>query len=187
MPFGNDGNFSRETLRRRYNSELANDLGNLISRVTNMVDKYLGGALPSRPPQDKIVVTKEAMAAADGINEAMGRLAFQDALNRVWAVVGKLNLHVDKTKPWAMAKTDPEGVRWLLYDVFSQGGARTPSLALGDSRNDLEMLQVASRGVLVARHDGSHVDNAPESVALEAGIGPMGWNRAVMEWLETLG
>jgi methionyl-tRNA synthetase len=47
----------------------------------------------------------------------MERLAFQDALNRIFAVVGRLNLHVDQNKPWALVKTDPEAVKWLLFDL----------------------------------------------------------------------
>ncbi|MFH1725887.1 MAG: methionine--tRNA ligase [Elusimicrobiota bacterium] len=117
MPFGNDGDFSREAMRRRYNAELANDLGNLLSRVTNMVDKYLGGALPGKPPMERLTVTKEVLEKAAGIDEAMERLAFQEALNRIWAVVGLLNVHVDREKPWHLVKTDPEGVRWLLFDL----------------------------------------------------------------------
>ncbi|MDE2291455.1 MAG: methionine--tRNA ligase [Elusimicrobia bacterium] len=117
MPFGNDGDFSLETLRRRYNAELANDLGNLVSRVTNMVDKYLNGALPGRPTAERIVVTRTALDTAPGIAEAMERLAFQDALNRVWAVVGELNVTVDRRKPWELAKADPEALKWLLWDL----------------------------------------------------------------------
>lgn len=119
MPFGNDGNFSREALRRRYNNELANDLGNLVSRVTNMVDKYLNGALPGKPDKDKMVVTHELLGLSGRVDEAMNRIAFQDALNIMWSGIRRLNEHIDKNKPWAMAKTDPEGVKALLFDLVS--------------------------------------------------------------------
>ncbi|HBL18869.1 MAG: methionine--tRNA ligase [Elusimicrobia bacterium GWA2_69_24] len=117
MPFGNDGDFSQQSLKKRYNAELANDLGNLVSRVTNMVDQYLGGALPGKPPLDRVSLVKELREETAGIEEAMERLAFQDALNRIFAVVGRLNLHVDQNKPWALVKTDPEAVKWLLFDL----------------------------------------------------------------------
>jgi methionyl-tRNA synthetase len=117
MPFGNDGDFSRETLRKRYNSELANDLGNLISRTTNMVDKYLAGALPGRPDLGRSPVTKELMELRPRIDEAMDRLAFQEALNQVWSGVRRLNETIDKEKPWETAKTDMDRVRRVLHDV----------------------------------------------------------------------
>ena len=117
MPFGNDGDFSAEAMKRRYNSELANDLGNLVSRLTNMVDKYLEGALPGKPDLAKSPITKAALDAAPAIAESMDRMAFQDALNRIWAVVGELNLAVDQRKPWVMAKTDMEALRVFLFDL----------------------------------------------------------------------
>ncbi|MEK7657554.1 MAG: methionine--tRNA ligase [Elusimicrobiota bacterium] len=116
MPFGNDGDFSRESLRKRYNSELANDLGNLLNRVTQMVDKYLAGALPARPLVDR-PLAKDVLAQAPKIEEAMERLAFQEALNLIWGEVGRLNRHVDKEAPWKLAKTDPEALKFLLFDL----------------------------------------------------------------------
>ena len=118
MPFGNDGDFSAESFRKRYNAELANDLGNLVSRVTNMVDKYLAGAMPGKPDAAHAVVMKHAAEAAPAIAEAMDRLAFQDALNRIWAVIGEMNQTVNDRKPWAMAKEpDTEPLKRLLYDL----------------------------------------------------------------------
>ncbi|TPW19445.1 MAG: methionyl-tRNA synthetase [Elusimicrobia bacterium] len=119
MPFGNDGDFSAESFQKRYNAELANDLGNLVSRVTNMVDKYLDGAMPGKPDLPHAVVMKKALEATPFIADAMDRLAFQDALNRIWAIVGELNLTVEQRKPWVLAKTDTEALKWLLFDLVS--------------------------------------------------------------------
>jgi methionyl-tRNA synthetase len=117
MPFGNDGDFSRESLKKRYNSELANDLGNLVSRVTQMVDKYLHGELPHKPPIERPMLSKGVADESKGIYDAMERLAFADALNRIWACVGRLNQHIDKEAPWKMDKTEPEKLKFLLFDL----------------------------------------------------------------------
>jgi len=117
MPFGNDGSFSMEALRKRYNAELVNDLGNLLKRVVDMVDMFLQGEMPRRPPLERPFISKEVAAESSGIYEAIGRLALQDALNRIWAVVGRLNRHVDLEAPWKRAKTEPERVKFLLFDL----------------------------------------------------------------------
>ncbi|MBI4348140.1 MAG: class I tRNA ligase family protein, partial [Elusimicrobia bacterium] len=119
MPFGNDGNFSMESLNTRYNSELADNLGNLVSRTVQMVDKYLNGELPPRPAAELAPKSREAAAAADGIYDAMDRLAFSEALERIWAVLRALNLHIDQEKPWVLAKTDREKLKCLLFDVVT--------------------------------------------------------------------
>ncbi|MBI4386308.1 MAG: class I tRNA ligase family protein, partial [Elusimicrobia bacterium] len=117
MPFGNDGDFSRQALRRRYNSELANDLGNLVSRVVQMVDRYLGGELPRRPPLERPFNSKGVADESTAIYAAMESLAFQEALNRIWAVIGRLNRLIDKEAPWKMAEKEPEKLRFLLFDL----------------------------------------------------------------------
>jgi len=117
MPFGNDGDFSREALLKRYNSELANDLGNLVSRVTNMVDKYISGETPGKPDSEKPSVVKEMLEKSPQVDAAMERLALQEALNVIWTGVRRLNEKVDKEKPWEMARTNPEGLRVLLHEL----------------------------------------------------------------------
>lgn len=116
VPFGNDGNFSRQALRQRYNSELANDLGNLVSRVVHMVDRYLDGELPAKPPLTRPFLSAEIAKESTPIAEAIERLAFHEALNRIWGVLRRLNRDVDQKKPWEKAKSDLDDVRLLLFD-----------------------------------------------------------------------
>ncbi|HSH68505.1 MAG TPA: HAD-IIB family hydrolase [Deferrisomatales bacterium] len=77
-------------------------------------------------------------------------------------------------------------VSWLLERWMDTVGGRPPSLGLGDSENDLPMLGVVDRGVLVERRDGTHLAPRPPGVKTVSGQGPVGWNRAVLEWLESL-
>lgn len=117
MPFGQDGTFSREALKKRYNAELANDLGNLLSRVVEMVDRYLGGELPPKPPPKLPFLNAETVKKNVPIAQDMEALRFQDALNKIWEVIRMLNRQVDKEAPWAKASSDPEGVKSLLFDL----------------------------------------------------------------------
>jgi methionyl-tRNA synthetase len=111
VPFGLDGDFSREALVHRINSDLANDLGNLVSRVLAMLGKYRGGVVPrvvgfGNESLDEELRERlsEVLTAVD---RAMDELAFQKALTSIWSYVGFVNRYVDSTGPWALAK-DPE-------------------------------------------------------------------------------
>lgn len=117
VPFGGDGDFSIDSLRHRYNHDLANDLGNLVSRVVQMVDKYLDGQLPRRPPMTHPFLSTEIAKETSRIAESMEALQFHEALNRIWAVLSRLNQTVDREAPWIKVKTDPEVVKFLLFDL----------------------------------------------------------------------
>ena len=103
--FGVDGNFSWRTLLRRYNSDLANDLGNLESRVMTMADKYRGGVVPG--PGDKGEEDERLRRAAEStsaIDEKLEKLAFNDALAEIWEFIHAVNRYVDVSAPWALAR-----------------------------------------------------------------------------------
>ena len=108
VPFGLDGDFSHASLINRINSDLANDIGNLLSRSTAMLVKYFDGALPAPGPLaelDQALKAKtEAMVGA--VDACMEELAFSKALQAIWDVIGAANKYIDETAPWALAK-DP--------------------------------------------------------------------------------
>jgi methionyl-tRNA synthetase len=106
--FGYDGNFSRENMTGRYNSELANDFGNLVSRVLAMVHKYRGGAVPSPGPEEGTDAELKAAAAQafEEMDRHLEHLAFNEALQSVWSWLRVANRYVDINAPWDLNK-DP--------------------------------------------------------------------------------
>ncbi len=108
FPFGSDGNFSNELLINTINVDLANDLGNLVSRSTAMVEKYFGGTLPKTGVAESVDDELLTMAKAlRGKYEAqMEKYQFQNALEEIFKVIARANKYIDETAPWVLAKDE---------------------------------------------------------------------------------
>jgi methionyl-tRNA synthetase len=105
FPFGQDGNFSAEQFRLRLNNDLANELGNLVSRTISMVGKYCGGKVPPITATSSTLIS-EALEHAETYEEQMSKMAFDQALNEVAFILRKTNQSIDMAAPWKMAKDE---------------------------------------------------------------------------------
>jgi methionyl-tRNA synthetase len=124
VSFGLDGDFSWEGMVARYNSDLANDFGNLVSRVTSMIARYLGGRVPRRPEADEETESEQGLHGAqreafDGMAKAMHDFAVHEALRAGWGFVRKANAYVEDVAPWVLARDDNKRRRLevVLYEL----------------------------------------------------------------------
>lgn len=117
VPFGQDGDFSESALVGRFNSDLANDLGNLFSRVTAMLAKYCGGRAPS--PSHEGELRERAEAVIRDVDRCMADLAFSRALQEIWGLINAANRFVDQKAPWALAKEPAQAgaLERVMYDL----------------------------------------------------------------------
>lgn len=118
IPFGNDGDFSRELVKQRINSQLANELGNLVQRVLSMIAKNCDQTIPTPGPY-----TPEDLEFLDSAKSILTEVrhlitdqqAIQKALEVIWKLISNSNKYIDTQAPWTLRKTDPERMRTVLY------------------------------------------------------------------------
>lgn len=117
VPLGQDGNFSRQAFIKRYNADLANDLGNLAQRVLSFIHKNAGGVVPQPgklAPADQVML-QQAENSLPNLRQLADHQALSRMLEDIWRLVALANRYVDEQAPWTLKKTDPARMETVLY------------------------------------------------------------------------
>ncbi len=122
MPFAQDGNITYDVFIQRFNSDLANTLGNLVNRTVSMVNKYFDGEIPapSKATDFDASLAETCVEYAKKTKECMDKLKVADAMDCIWTIVNRSNKYIDETMPWVLAK-DEEGretLKTVMYNLI---------------------------------------------------------------------
>jgi len=130
VTFGADGVFSEELFVKKYNADLANDLGNLLNRTLTMIEKYFGGILPRQTASG--TDDRLRKATADLPAEVAGNFKgndFSAALSAIWSIIGRANKYIEEKAPWKLAKTgEHDALKEVIYNLAQALGAIAVSL-----------------------------------------------------------
>ena len=147
VPFGQDGDFSRQHLINRYNSDLANAYGNLVQRVLSFIYKNCEGKIPQ--PADLTVednaLVKTSQESLNTLEQHMEQRAFHKYAEHIWQIIAKANQYIDEQKPWSLKDTDTARMQTILYalaDTIRQIAILTQPLLPVASEKILDQLNV---------------------------------------------
>ena len=138
VPFGADGLYSSESLLIRTNADLANDLGNLVSRTAAMILKYFDGVVPSEyddTEHDKLI-EEQGEALPNLVEKHMDALRLPEALSDVWRYIGSLNKYIDLTMPWILARDEANKAQLSSVMYHLAEGLRIVSVLLIPFRSE---------------------------------------------------
>ena len=178
VPFGNDGDFSRQAMIQRINSDLANDLGNLSNRVQSLIVKNLDGAYP-QIPQELQAEDQKLLGACDAllsdVRDAFDKQQFHEALRLIWDVISQSNRYVDSMAPWALKKTDPARmaeVLAVLMEVIRQCAILLIPIMPASANRLLDQLKIAEDQRDFTAIGGARRDDLPVQIEKPQAVFP---------------